>query len=84
MYYGHSKLLVVALLQHLMEWLSWSVVFLSTSNITLTPLQQAAVLEIGHTALPHSGQKLSPEFSSEPHSPQDLALSCVLEAHSSL
>ena len=42
MYYGHSKLLVVALLQHLMEWLSWSVVILSTSNITLTPPQQAA------------------------------------------
>ncbi len=32
MYYGHSKLLVVALLQHLMEWLSWSVVILSTSS----------------------------------------------------
>ena len=45
---------------------------------------RAAALEIAHTALPHSGQKLSPEFSSEPHSPQDLALSCVLEAHSSL
>jgi hypothetical protein len=35
MYYGHSKLLVVALLQHLMEWLSWSVVILSTATITL-------------------------------------------------
>jgi len=58
--------------------------FTFLTGITLTPLQQAAVLEIGHTALPHSGQKLSPEFSSEPHSPQDLALSCVLEAHSSL
>ena len=84
MYYGHSRLLVVALLQHLMESLSWSGVFLSTSNITLTPPQQAAVLEISHTALPHSGQKLSPEFSSEPQSLQDLALSCVLEVHSSL
>ena len=42
MYYGPSRLLVVTLLQHLMEWLSWSVVILSTSNITLTPPHQAA------------------------------------------
>ena len=35
MYYGPSRLLVVALLQHLMEWLSWSVAMLSTSNIIL-------------------------------------------------
>ena len=42
MYYGPSRLLVVTLLQHLMEWLSWSVVILSTSNITLQPRHQSA------------------------------------------
>ena len=53
MYYGLSRLLVVALLQHFMEWLSWSVVIVSTSNITLTPPQQAARAVSERRRLPH-------------------------------
>ena len=53
MYYGLSRLLVVALLQHFMEWLSWSVVILSTSNITLTPPQKAARTVSKRRSLPH-------------------------------
>jgi hypothetical protein len=53
MYYGLSRLLVVALLQHFMEWISWSVVVVSTSNITLTPPQQAARAVSERRRLPH-------------------------------